>query len=232
MPRISPSKTPKDHAAGALSGAALRGLLESKNLSDRLVIAPLLEPEEQLRDEQASVDVRLGSSFVLAQASAVGTIDEFSRSDSRTWQQQVRDVYKEYYVPIGTRIVIHPHQLLLATTLEYLRLPRDIMCYVVGRSTWGRLGLIVATAVGVHPLFAGALTLELRNLGETPLTLYPGQAIAQLFFHHVDEGRGTRKQETASGQYSGSIDPIPGRLSSKRTKSILDHLSRSWPTGD
>ncbi|MGX9390543.1 dCTP deaminase domain-containing protein [Nitrobacteraceae bacterium UC4449_H16] len=53
----------------------------------------------------------------------------------------------------------------------------------VADGTWGRLGMIVATAVGIHPGFAGSLTLELRNLGGAPITLYPGQTIAQLFFH-------------------------------------------------
>jgi len=80
---------------------------------------------------------------------------------------------------------------------------------VLGRSTWGRLGLIVATAVGIQPNFAGTLTLELRNLGEAPLSLYPGQIIAQLFFHEVagaEEGEGL-------GQYSGAVELLPKQLS-------------------
>src|SRR5258708_30166625 len=94
------------------------------------------------------------------------------------------------------------------------------MAYVLGRSTWVRLGLIVATAVGIHPNFAGTLTLELRNLGEAPLSLYPGQIIAQLFFHEVQEpmdGEGL-------GQYSGAVELVPKQLSPRGTHNRIRAL--------
>jgi dCTP deaminase len=87
------------------------------------------------------------------------------------------------------------------------------MAYVLGRSTWGRLGLIVATAVGIQPNFAGTLTLELRNLGETPLSLYPGQIIAQLFFHEISGA----KDGEGLGQYSGAVELLPKQLSPQGT---------------
>ena len=93
------------------------------------------------------------------------------------------------------------------------------MAYVMGRSTWGRLGLIVATAVGIQPSFAGSLTLELRNLGEAPLSLYPGQAIAQLFFHTV---AGAQAADRGVGQYSGAVDPLPKQISSKATRDKIE----------
>ena len=60
------------------------------------------------------------------------------------------------------------------------------MAYVIGKSTWGRDGLIIATAIGVHPNFSGILTLEISNVGEIPIYLYPGLAIAQLFLASVE----------------------------------------------
>jgi hypothetical protein len=90
-------------------------------------------------------------------------------------------------------------------------------------STWGRLGLIVATAVGIQPNFAGTLTLELRNLGEAPLSLYPGQLIAQLFFHEVsgaEVGEGL-------GQYSGAVELLPRQLSPLRTHSKIQNLKKN-----
>lgn len=105
------------------------------------------------------------------------------------------------YVPLGGSLIIHPHQFILAAILEYIRLPPDLMSYVIGRSTSGRLGLIVATAVGIQPGFAGTLTLELRNLGETPPTLYPGQAIGQLFFHNVQYAPGEEAHVPGIGQH-------------------------------
>lgn len=99
------------------------------------------------------------------------------------------------------------------------------MVYVVGRSTWGRLGLIVATAVGIHPGFAGSLTLELRNLGEAPITLFPVQTIAQLFFHQVvDQKGGPSKAVAKNTQYVGSVDMVPQKLSSDVTHRILEKL--------
>lgn len=188
------------------SGATLRSLLEMGDAPERLVVAPLLEPDEQLRDDQASVDIRLGCQFVLTQASAYGDIDEFPESEESTGLPNLLRLYHKLYVPVGDNLVIHPHEFVLATSLEYVRLPRNLMAFVVGRSTWGRLGLVVATAIGVHPLFAGTITLELRNLGETPLRLYPGERIAQLFFERVDEP----EQETAApGRYVASVDPLP-----------------------
>jgi dCTP deaminase len=102
------------------------------------------------------------------------------------------------------------------------------MSYVVGRSTWGRLGLTVATAIGIHPGFAGTLTLELRNLGETPLTLHPGDIVAQLFFHNVGPNRPSRKGRQPAGepsQYVGTVDLLPRTISPKRTYEKLKKLS-------
>jgi dCTP deaminase len=202
---------------GALSGIALRQRLTVAALEERLVVSPILEPNEQLRDDQASIDVRLGFQFALMAPSLIESIDEFE-----THKPSLSSLYTRQYVPFGSRIVIHPHQFILAATLEYLRLPKNLMAYVLGRSTWGRLGLIVATAVGIQPNFAGTLTLELRNLGEAPLSLYPGQVIAQLFFHEVlgaEEGEGL-------GQYSGAVDLFPKQLSSGRTQDRITKLKK------
>src|SRR5262249_3057734 len=159
----------------------IRERLGREKPHERLVVSPILDPAEQLRDDQASLDVRLGFQFALMIPSLVDAVDEFE--DQKT---SLSSLYTRQYVPFGQRIIIHPHQFILAATLEYIRLPMDVMAYVIGRSTWGRLGLIVATAVGIQPGFAGTLTLELRNLGEAPLSLFPGQIIAQLFFHKLD----------------------------------------------
>ena len=83
----------------------------------------------------------------------------------------------------------------------------------------------MATAVGIQPGFAGTLTLELRNLGETPLTLYPGQAIGQLFFHNVQYAPGEKAHAPGIGQYGGSIDLLPRRISSELTRRKIAALT-------
>ncbi|MES2786144.1 MAG: dCTP deaminase [Pseudomonadota bacterium] len=207
----------------ALSSAAIRSRLGEENLQDRLVIRPMLDELAQIKDGQASVDVRLGFEFCLVSASAHGSISEFAGPGEGL--ESFEALYQRQYVPFGSYIVIHPHQFMLAQTLEYMRLPSDLMAYVVGRSTWGRLGLIVATAVGIHPGFAGSLTLELRNLGETPLTLYPGQTIAQLFFHTVVDAKGNTSADfPQQAQYNGAVDMVPRQISSGTTKERLAKL--------
>jgi dCTP deaminase len=204
----------------ALSSAKIRQRLKHRRLSRRLVVCPILNLSEQLRDGQASLDIRLGCEFALVAPSAFGSVDEISTAGHEP--PPLSNLYRRLYVPLGGALVIHPHQLVLAQALEYLRLPADLMAYVVGRSTWGRLGLVVATAIGVQPGYAGCLTLELRNLGEAPLTLRPGQTIAQLFFHTV---RGSPGTHTSVSQYGGSANILPGRLSSEYTKDKLSKLS-------
>jgi dCTP deaminase len=145
----------------SMSGAKLKERLEHLDFEKRLVVSPLLEPQEQLRPDQASVDVRLGFEFALVAPSSHGAIDEFEDQALREGGLRLESLYRKIYTPFGKHLVIHPHQFILGMSLEYLRLPKDLMAYVIGRSTWGRLGLIVATAIGVHPGFAGPLILEL-----------------------------------------------------------------------
>lgn len=205
----------------ALSSEILRDRLSRSDLEERLVVSPLLEPNEQLRDNQSSIDVRLGFQFALVTPSSHTAVDEFSEDWNPSRGSTLSTLYRKRYVSLGDHISVHPHQFVLAETFEYIRLPYDIMAYVVGRSGWGRLGLIVATAIGVHPGFAGCLVLELRNLGETPLCLYPGQSIAQLFFHSVQI---SKDREDGIGQYSGSVDILPQKLSPDKTYDKLHKL--------
>jgi len=182
---------------------------------DQLVIAPILEPDEQLRPGQASVDVRLGCRFRLVEATSEDVIDTVQKPRRPPTRPPV-------FIPLGRWMVLHPHQLLLAETLEFVRLPPDLMCYVAGRSTWARDGLLVATAVGVHPEFAGCVTLELRNLGEVPIRLFPGDLIAQLFIEQVI---GSAKQApSANSQFSGGGGPQRGTHRYKITAEKLRKL--------
>lgn len=207
----------------ALSTRAIRERLHEGALERRLVVSPLLSEATQAKDGQAAVDVRLGFEFCLVVASSFGSISEFEGADASS--KSFSKLYQRRFVPFGKSIIIHPHQFMLAQTLEYLRFPPDLMAYVVGRSTWGRLGLIVATAVGIHPNFAGNLTLELRNLGETPLTLFPGQTIGQLFVHTVVDEAGLPSTQVApEAQYAGTVDMIPKKLSDSTTHATIQKL--------
>lgn len=93
--------------------------------------------------------------------------------------------------------------------------------YVVCRSSWGRLGLIVATAVFVHPGFRGCLTLELVNECDSPIALSAGVRIAQLVIHRLAHPAPPRDDEEE--KYLAPVRPQPSRLSSERDS--LDRLS-------
>ena len=190
-------------------------------IAKRLVISPVLSLDDQVREDQASIDLRLGFHFAICRPSTVGAIDELEY-DVGLWQlPSVQSVFGHEYVPFGGTIVLHPQKFLLGCTLEYVRIPEGLTAYVIGRSSWGRLGLVVATAIGIHPGFSGCITLELRNLGETPIVLHPGQAIAQLFVHQLRGARGT-----GLGQYVGDGDLLPRRLSTEETFWKLMELSK------
>ena len=201
---------------GVLSALEIRKRLSSEDPSDLLFVAPLLEREEQLREDQAGIDIRLGTEFSIAVPALGDAIDTLESSNRR-----VGGDYQRLYVRLGECIVAHPHQFILGQSLEYLRFPANLGGYVVGRSSWGRRGLVVATAVGIHPNFSGTLTLELRNLGEIPLKLYPGDTIAQLFIHDLT---GEPSSSKSLSQFARATSPTLGRLRYSGTERKLRAL--------
>jgi len=131
----------------------------------------------------ASVDLRLGCWFVACRPSRVGVLDVYRKAKQVPNEAKLA---KLFYVPFGADFYLHPGMFLLGVTLEWVKLPADLAAYVIGRSSWGRHGLIIATATGVHPGFTGCLTLELSNVGEIPIKVMPGTEICQVFFHRVE----------------------------------------------
>jgi dCTP deaminase len=110
--------------------------------------------------------------------------------------------------------------------MEFLQIPNDMSAEVVGRSSWGRLGLIVATAVFVHPGFRGCLTLELVNEGNTPIALSPGQRIAQLAVQRLESPVPASKSKRQ--KYLAPVRPQASRLPSESSEfKRLERLGRS-----
>ena len=160
---------------------------------DPLVVTPLLDTQQV---GAASIDVRIGHQFIILQRSVVPHIDpsrpELLRESLYRTQQKVRVQTKQPFV-------IHPRQLVLGATLEYVSMPKDLAATVEGRSSWGRLGLIIATASSVAPGFKGCITLELVNEGEVPIVLRPGMRIAQLVFFETNKDADYR-ESTVDGE--------------------------------
>ncbi len=156
-------------------------LREAEGSTDPLVITPLPDLENLEKKCDASVDLRLGSWFVLLKQAKLPCMD----IDGDTIGGEQRFT-KTHYVRFGDVFILHPRSFVLGITLEWIRLPKDLAAVVTGKSSWGRRGLIIATATGVHPAFSGCLTLEITNLGEIPIKISPGMHICQLFVHKMD----------------------------------------------
>jgi dCTP deaminase len=128
--------------------------------------------------QPASVDLRLGDSFRVFHNHRASAIDLRQPPDNLT---------EEVVIAPEESFVIHPGEFCLGRTLEWVELPDDIVARIEGKSSLGRLGLIVhATAGFCDPGWKGTLTLELNNLTRVPIKLYPGLPIAQLSFMALD----------------------------------------------
>jgi dCTP deaminase len=167
-----------------------------------------IEPWDPAMVQPASVDVRLGTSFRVFHNHRAPAIDLRDPPTHLTEGVEVTE---------GEAFVIHPGEFVLGRTLEYVEMPADIVCRIEGKSSVGRLGLIVhATAGFVDPGFTGTLTLEITNLTRIPIKLYPGLPIAQLSFMMLD-----RPAERPYGHpdlgshYQGQVDATESRYGAR-----------------
>lgn len=137
-----------------------------------------VDPWDPHMVQPASIDLRLGDSFRVFHNHRATAIDLRDPPSNLT---------EEVVIPDGEAFVIHPGEFCLGRTLEWVQIPNDIVARIEGKSSLGRLGLIVhATAGFCDPGFEGTLTLELNNLTRVPIRLYPGLPIAQLSFMTLD----------------------------------------------
>lgn len=170
----------------------------TKDLTERIIITPIIL-EDQINN--GVVDLRLGTEFILTKKTQFANLDIYEES----LEVNIKKYQEKVIVKITESLILHPTQFILGSTLEYIKLPKDIMGYITGRSSWGRLGLVIATATLINPGFAGVITLELTNVGEVPINLYPGLRIAQISLHKCNF-----KVEDARlrlSKYFGSIGP-------------------------
>ena len=122
--------------------------------SNRLTVTPILDAKEQFGP--SSIDVRLGTDF--------RRLENINRSQvalNEGFHDEEEAYTKRVLLSADQRFYLHPGEFVLASTLEYFKLPDNLAARIEGRSSWGRLGLLVhATAGFVDPGFAGALHLN------------------------------------------------------------------------
>jgi dCTP deaminase len=201
-----------------------------KRLAKRdLVISPILHPKQI---GPASVDLRLGNTALLVRGSDVSHVDPKAylgdkrrsdisledptahlpdEDDSFDMESRRRRKMERISVPFHTHVMLHAGGVILVSTFEWVKIPKDLVGTVTARSSWAREGLSIATATFINPCYTGIITLELSNLGQIPIELYPGLRLAQIAFHELDP-KTAEDCKDARGQFNDSFEPRAGRI--------------------
>jgi dCTP deaminase len=165
----------------------------------------VIDPFDERLVQPSSVDVRVDSRYRVFHNSRYTHIDVRVPMDDLT-----ELVVKEGEEPF----ILHPGEFVLGQTLERVSLPDDLVARLEGKSSLGRLGLLIHSTAGfVDPGFSGNITLELSNVANLPITIYHGMPIGQISFMRMDQpvehpyGSG----ENAS-KYQGQAEPTPSRF--------------------
>lgn len=173
----------------------------------------VIEPRPRNEDIDAiSVDLRLDNyfgEFTITEEACIDLAEDF---------RAIEFVEKEYF---EESYILHPKRFVLAQTLEYIVLPRNVFAQIDGRSSLGRRGLLIHVTAGhVDPGWKGRLTLELANLGEMPVKLYPFMKICRLTFYKLPI-----KVASYKGGFAGQLkiklpgaDPYAKRIKEKLEK--------------
>lgn len=151
-------------------------LTKGPDEEEGLVITPLLCGEEPF--DADSVDLRLGCYFLLPKVLRT----PFFCPD----QKSATCLHDKVHVPLGRYLVVPAHQTILGATLEFIKLPYDVSGEILTKSSVARTFIVVETAPWIHPRYRGCLTLEIANVSNTPVLLYPGRLIGQLILLNVN----------------------------------------------
>ncbi|MDO8751392.1 MAG: dCTP deaminase [Dehalococcoidia bacterium] len=167
----------------------------------RIVIDPLGESCIQ----PASVDIRLDRKLLVFRNSRRPYIDVHQDLDGLTEIEEI---------PQDHPFMLHPGEFILGSTLEYIAIPDDLVARLEGKSSLGRIGLLIHSTAGyVDPGWKGHLTLELSNVSNLPITLYYGMKIGQISFLRL-----TTPAERLYGspelgsKYQGQTEPTASRI--------------------
>ena len=191
-------------------------LLSDRDLRARIDAGDLdIEPFEPSLIQPSSIDVRLDRFFRVFNNQQYTHIDPSLQQDELTSAVEVAE---------GDAFVLHPGEFVLGSTLEVISLSDDIASRLEGKSSLGRLGLLTHSTAGfIDPGFSGHITLELSNMANLPITLWPGMKIGQLcVFQLSSPAEHPYGSEIYGSRYQGQRGPTPSR----------SHRSwRTWPTG-
>ena len=183
-----------------LSDVDLLAALNSGEIS----ISPAPDLDTQLG--ACSLDLRLGNEFRVFERARTAFIDP---RKPLNWDEFTSVIN----VPDDEPFIMHPQELVLAATVEEISLPADMLGRLEGRSSLGRLGIIVhGTAPMFFPGFKGRCVMELGNIGPMPVALYPGMRICSFTFERIS----SPTSRPYKGKYAGQQGPIGSKLQGDR----------------
>lgn len=168
-------------------------------LEKRIIISP--DPDFKTQLGSCLIDLRLGNQFRVYNQSSVAVLDsrDISQVDKITTVQSVEDE--------GT-FVLHPGEFVLGITKEHIEMPDDLTGRLEGRSSIGRLGVVVhSTAANIECGFRGRIVLELANMGRIPVKLYPGMRICSISFETLTSPAEVPYYKKKSAKYVDQKNP-------------------------
>lgn len=204
-------------------------ILSDRDIRARLArgdikIAP--EPDPEIQIQPASVDLRLGYDFQTFNYTQQALIDP---ADPTSFEQLTSLIHLQE----SERFIVHPGEFVLATTLEHVEIPDDLVARLEGRSSIGRLGIVIHSTAGyIDPGFKGRITLEISNLGRIAVALYPGMRICQIAFEGmsspVSEGYGVKRTAKYQGQQTTTLSRLfeDDELRNRRLRQGLEREER------
>jgi len=154
----------------------------------------------------SSMDLHLGDTFKLYEHSKSAILDP---KDPATFAGNMRTII----VKEGESFIVQPGEFILGVTQETITVPDDLVVRVEGRSSLGRLGIIVHSTAGfVDPGFSGTITLEISNLNRLPVALYPGMRVCQIAFEQMTSPAEQPYNKKPHSKYQGQVLPEESRL--------------------
>ncbi len=180
-----------------LSDATIRAEVEAGRI--------VFDPYDPGLVQPSSVDMRVDGRFRVFNNARYPYIDVRRPMEDLTELVEVTDEHP---------FILHPGEFVLGQTLERVRLPNDVVARLEGKSSLGRLGLLIHSTAGfVDAGFEGNLTLELSNVANLPITIYRGMPIGQISFMRMDAPVERPYGSGAVGsKYQGQSEPTPSRF--------------------
>jgi dCTP deaminase len=182
-------------------------ILSDRTLREQLAAGRIvIEPLDESLIQPSSIDVRISNLFRVFRNHTRGVIDV---------KLDMVDLTELIEIPSGSEepFILHPGEFVLGSTLERIGMPNDLVGRVEGKSSLGRLGLLIHSTAGfIDAGFDGHITLELANVASLPITLYPGMKIGQVSFMQMTTAAERPYGSGASGsKYQGQRGPTPSR---------------------